>query len=74
MKTIKHGQQVIGEENDVQMKLLDETEKEVEKTTAQIVLVDSKIKSLLQKSKTCCLWVVIIIELVIVGLLVWALV
>lgn len=37
-----------------------------------MIVVDSKLKGLIKKSNTCCLWVVIIIELVIVGLLVWA--
>lgn len=56
------------------MGLLDQAEKEVDRTSANIILVDSKLKDFLRNSKFCCLWVIIVIELAVVGVLVWQLI
>ena len=50
------------------MALLNQADKEVDKTTAGIIIADTKIKQLMKKSSTCCLWVIIIAELALVGL------
>jgi hypothetical protein len=43
----------------------------MDKTTANMIVVDSKLKSLIKGSNTCCLWVIIILELVIIGGMIW---
>jgi len=71
VKNIKYGQQEIGRETDTHMQLLDQASRETDKTTANMIVVDSKLKKLIKSSNTCCLWVVIIVELVCVGLMVF---
>ena len=44
----------------------------MDRTTANIVIVDSKLKSLIKSSNTMCLWIIIVVELVAIGLLIWA--
>jgi len=74
VKTMKYGQQAIGEETDLHVKLLEQTDKEVERTTAHMIVVDNKLKSFLKKSNMCCLWVIIVTQLVVIGFLVWQLI
>ena len=74
MKNIKYGQQEIGRETDTHMKLLDSASTETDKTTANMIVVDSRLKKLIKSSNTCCLWVVIIAELAGVVLLVISLI
>lgn len=69
-KNIKYVHQAIGEEADTHSKLLDEAGVVTDRTTANMIVVDSKLKGLIKQSNTCCLWVVIVIELVLTGLLV----
>lgn len=63
VQNIKHGQEAIGEETDLQMKLLDEAENEVDKTTANISSADTKLKALIQTTSSWKLWLIIGIEL-----------
>jgi len=71
VKNIKYGQEAIGQETDLHLKLLDEAEAETDKTTANIVVADNKLKKLLQTTNTCRLWMIICAEIgAIVGLII----
>jgi len=39
----------------------------MDKATANMIVVDGKLKSLIKSSNTCCLWMIIIVELAAVG-------
>lgn len=56
------------------MKLLDEAENEVDKTTANIVVTDTKLKKLIKTTNTCVLWIIICAELGAIGGLIFLLV
>ena len=66
---IKYNEQNIGKEADTQNQLLDVLHNDVDGATANMILLDSKLKTLIANSSTCCLWLVIIMEILIVFLL-----
>lgn len=69
IQNIKYGQQNIGKEVDQQNILLDNLEDEVDSTSANLIVIDNKLKSLIAHTGACCLWVIIIIEIIAIVLI-----
>ena len=44
--------------------MLDKLDSDIERTNAKMVKVDTRLKKLLAKSKTCTIWIIIILELI----------
>lgn len=63
VKNIRYRQQEIGQENDTQIKLIDDLTNEVDKTKTKLVVVDNKLKEYIKNSSTRCIWLVILLEI-----------
>lgn len=44
--------------------MLDRLDDDIERTHNKMIKIDSKLKKLIASSKTCCLWIIIIIEII----------
>lgn len=53
----------MNQELTMQNKMLDGLDYDIDKTNEKMVKVDTRLKKLLAKSKTCYLWIFIILEL-----------
>jgi uncharacterized coiled-coil protein SlyX len=67
---IKYENQNFAQEVTYQNKMLGDLNSQVDRTHQKMVKVDSKLKELIAKSNQCCLWAIIIVELVVLILLV----
>ena len=64
VKAMRHENENIHDEVVMQNKMLDKLGNEIEETNNKMIRIDSKLKRLIAKSKTCCLWIIIIIEII----------
>ncbi len=55
---------MIGHELRAQNEMLDELDRGIDKTQARMMKVDNKLKKLIASSSQCCLWLIIILEIV----------
>ena len=64
VKVLKYDNQDFNQEVTYQNKLLGKLDVDIQRTHEKMVNVDNRLKRLIAKSKTCMLWVFLIIEIV----------
>lgn len=69
VQNIKYENQNFGQEVTYQNKMLTDLNTQVDRTHQKMVKVDNKLKELIAKSNQCCLWVIVIVEIVVLILL-----
>lgn len=65
VKNIHYENENFGQEVGYQNKLLTKLGTDMDKTTNKMVKVDNRLKELVYSSKACCLWIIIIIEIIV---------
>ena len=63
-KTLRYGQEQVGAEIHKHNVLLGNLEDQVDNTTANLIYIYSKLKTLIAKTDPCYLWIIIIIEII----------
>lgn len=64
MSTLKYENQNFQQEVTLQNKMLDKVNTDIDKNQAKMVKVDNRLKHLIKSSNQCCLWCIIITEVV----------
>ena len=65
MQGIKYENENFNQEVTYQNKLLDKLDNDIDRTHQKMIKVDTKLKNLIALSSTCCIWIIIILELAI---------
>ena len=66
---IRYENQNFSKEVKMQNKMLDKVNNDIDENMENMVKLDGKLKKMLAKSNICCLWIVIIVEIVVFVLL-----
>lgn len=69
VSNIKYEGQNFDQEVTYQNKMLDRVNNDIDRNQAKMLKVDNRLKNLIKQSNQCCLWCIIITEIVILVLL-----